>query len=134
MLRMFLMIAFFGTASIQPVLAQDLRVSITYPDTGSQVPRNPTAEGAVSSAGVTVWTIVHPMAVEEFWVQPKPKVDAQGNWEGPVYFGRPGRLDIGKEFEIRAVANPRGPLQEGMTLDGWPDAEARSRIVRVVRR
>jgi hypothetical protein len=51
-----------------------------------------------------------------------------------TYVGRPGNVDVGKQFEIMAIANPKRPLKEGELLSFWPDAESRSEPVKVTRR
>jgi hypothetical protein len=50
-----------------------------------------------------------------------------------AYFGRSGDIDVGKAFEIVAVADPEQALEEGTVLADWPKAAQRSPAVRVTR-
>jgi len=99
---------------------------------GETVPARMMIEGYISVSGPTVWVIVHPMETSEYWVQ--PAVTIQGNrLSAMVYIGRPGEVDMGKRFEIMAVADPQQNLREGFILDAWPKGLARSEIIMVVR-
>ena len=109
-------------------------LSITEPKDRASVPERPYIEGKVSNPNADVWIIVHPMEVTDYWVQPRLTVRADGAWRASAYVGRPGRVDVGKHFEIMAVANPKRPLKEGDVLQFWPDAELKSGVIEVVRK
>ncbi len=77
--------------------------------------------------------VVHPMEVSEYWVQPPVTVKKDGTWRVMIYIGRPGTIDVGKQFEIMAVANPKVKLNEGDKLRGWPEAQWKSEVIFVTR-
>jgi len=113
---------------------QQMNLRISSPPQNSQVPERPFVEGVVSDPKAKVWVIVHPMEVSDYWVQPAITVKEDGTWRVQIYIGRPGAKDIGKSFEIMAVANPKVSLREGMVLGEWPEVQARSQVVEVRRR
>lgn len=90
-------------------------------------------EGTVGDAKATVWVIIHPMEVGDYWVQPRVTMREAETWKVMAYFGEPGRAHAGKRFEIMAVRNPKERLSEGNKLAFWPDAEQASHVVEVIR-
>jgi hypothetical protein len=68
------------------------------------------------------------MKTDTFFVQQQfsPPGENQA-WAGMVYFG------ASDTFELMAVANPTQELMRDQVLEGWPEAEAQSRVVRVIR-
>jgi hypothetical protein len=114
--------------------AQEVRVRVTAPPHGAEVPERPFIEGTVSHPKAVVWVIVHPMAVSDYWVQPATHVSEDGRWKVQIYIGRPGSIDVGKRFQVMAIANPKQPLKEGNVLKDWPAADARSQALEVVRK
>ena len=113
---------------------QVLELEITAPADGAAVPRRPRVIGTSSRPDATVWIIVRPTELEEFYVQPEVSIEQNGNWSVSIYIGRAGQLDVGKQFEVMAVANPVETLQEGQLLGDWPEAEARSEVITATRR
>lgn len=111
---------------------RDMLVLI-LPRDGAVVPERPLVEGTVSDPNADVWVIIHPMDVSDYWVQPRISVRGDGTWTVQVYVGRPGRLDVGKRFEIMACANPSQPVSEGTIVTWWPDAKWKSEVIRVLR-
>jgi hypothetical protein len=109
-------------------------IRITAPTDKTHVSDRPAVEGTVTDSQDRVWVIVHPLEVSDYWVQPSVTVREDGTWKVIPYIGRPGGADIGKEFELMAVANPKAPLKEGLVLSGWPEAQARSQVVEVTRK
>jgi len=109
-------------------------LSITAPDDKAHVSDRPIVEGTVADPTVKVWVVVHPMEVSDYWVQPGIIVRKDGTWRVMLYIGRPGKIDVGKRFEIMAVANPTVNLSEGKILSGWPEARWRSQVLEVVRK
>lgn len=90
--------------------------------------------GRVSTPFTNVWLIVHVLETSTYWVQPQATIRAIGSWESTIFLGDPGILDVGKKFELMAIANPRDPLKEGVQLPGWPRAEGKSKVISVNRR
>lgn len=90
--------------------------------------------GKVSDPKLNVWVIVHPVGLSAYWIQPPVAVRKDGSWQVPVYIGRAGDIDVGREFDIMAVADPEPKLNEGRILSEWPKAKWRSDIVTVVRK
>src|SRR5262249_6101098 len=115
-------------------ITQALQIVVTAPPPDSQVPERPIVEGTVTNPNAKVWVIVHPLEVSDYWVQPAVTVREDGHWRVQVVIGRPGQVDVGKYFEICAVANPKVTLQEGQVLTGWPDTQATSNLIDVRRR
>jgi len=109
-------------------------ISILTPKNSTIVPGRPIVKGTVRDRNSEVWVIIHPMEVSDYWVQPRTTVRGDGSWSVYVYIGRPGAVDVGKHFEIRAVANPKNKLREGKVLNYWPDADGLSPIIEVVRK
>ncbi|MGO9374674.1 MAG: hypothetical protein ACLQBD_21600 [Syntrophobacteraceae bacterium] len=124
----------FVMGTVTVLNAQGLNVSITAPIDSAQVPERLTIEGTVSDQNSKVWVIVHPMEVSTYWVQPDINIKKNGNWKAVIYIGRPGAVDVGKHFEVMAVANPKVILKEGQKLEGWPDAQAKSEGIELIRR
>jgi len=132
-LKIFLVIIFLSL-TVSNLGGQQLNLNILKPPDKTKVPERPFVEGTVSDPNANVWVVVHPMAVSDYWVQPKPTVKREGAWRVKVYIGRPGTIDIGEEYEIQAFANPKGNLREGLKLPGWPDADGKSQIIDVTRK
>jgi hypothetical protein len=108
-------------------------IAITSHKADQKVTVNPIVKGKVFNSNAAVWIIVHPMETEGYWVQPKATVSGNGEWYSLIYVGRPGKEDAGKFFEIRAVANPKKPLARGDVLGKWPEGEACSEMVLLIR-
>ncbi len=132
MLRLLIIsvVIFCGTT----VSAQDINIQIKSPSQGAHVTGRPIVGGLVGDENVNVWVVVHPMETADYWIQPSVTIRKGGLWRVQVYIGRPGSIDIDKHFELRAVANPLQPLYEGKVLGTWPDAQARSDVIEVIRR
>jgi len=111
---------------------QKPKIQITEPEDGAKVPRRPYVVGTVTDTEAEVWVVVHPMETSEYWVQPRPTVRDDGTWKTKIHIGRKGSVDKGKDFEIRAFANPTEDISEGKT-SYWPKAEAKSEVIEVTR-
>jgi hypothetical protein len=94
----------------------------------------PLVEGRITDPKAEVWVIVHPVGLSAYWIQPPVIVHRDGTWRVPAYIGRAGDIDIEKEFEIMAIADPKEGLTEGQVFSEWPKAKWRSDIVTVVRK
>ncbi len=108
-------------------------IMITSPPEGGEVDRRHAIEGTVSSPAREVWVVVHPLDTSSYWVQPRVSVDSSGAWQSMAYFGRSGDLDIGKRFEIVAIADPHSTLHEGEYGNAWPKAKWTSKPITVIR-
>lgn len=127
-------------------------IRIMTPLDKASVPINTLVTGMISDSNTAVWVIIHPKDSLHFYVYPKVngiKVEKNGTWgtlvpirweESP----RPvtGRVlkdiysvngDVGKHFQIMAVANPEEKLGKIDRLTRWPRAEYESEIIEVVR-
>lgn len=120
------------TASV--VYGQQLKLRIAAPPDKAKVPERPFVEGTVTDPNAKVWVVVHPMEVSDYWVQPSVTVKGNGTWKVMIYIGRPGTIDVGKQFEIMAVANPKARLKEGDVLREWPEAQRKSQVIEVTRK
>lgn len=117
--------------------ALETTVAITSPaPEGRRPPRvghRPEIVGFVADGATDVWVVVHPAGSEEFWVQPEVEVDFDGGWSVRAHVGREGDADRGVRFEVVAVVGPEDALTPGQVLDGWPEAQAASEVLVVVR-
>lgn len=116
-----------------PIPEPSFEIQITSPHDGSEVLWRTYAEGKISDLDAEVWVIVHPMDVSAYWVQPSVSVKEDGTWKVQIYLGRAEDIDVGKKFEIVAVANPSDVFSEADILGGWPDAQWSSQVVTVTR-
>lgn len=114
-------------------IQQSEAITVRDPNDGESVPWRPEIRGMVADRNAEVWVIVHPMEVSDYWVQPRSSVREDGSWRVIIYIGRPGSIDVGKRFEIRAIANPERELNEGDVLKYWPVAQWQSQIIEVTR-
>lgn len=120
-------------ASLTSVTAADqISVSIASPKNNDKVDYRQEVNGKVSDPNAEVWVVIHPVETSDFWVQPPVTVKEDGSWKTAAYFGEAGQ-HVGKKFEVRAFANPVGPISEGKSAQ-WPKAAARSNVIEVVRR
>jgi hypothetical protein len=118
-----------------PVLAAPSdAISITRPQDEAEVGPRALVEGTASSSASNVWVVVHPMDTSSYWVQPRVSVRSGGAWTGMAYLGRSGSLDVGKKFEVVALADPFDILQEGEYGNSWPRAKWTSKPVILTRR
>ena len=122
------------SSSVSQVYTQDGSIVINSPQDGARVPGQPIVEGVISDERAEVWVMVHPMVTSDYWVQPRVTIRRGGVWRVQVYIGRPGSIDVGKHFEVMAVANPKEALREGKVLGTWPYAQWRSDVIEVIRR
>lgn len=121
-------------SKVKEIEVPKAELSIIEPRNGDKVPERPYISGRVADPNLEVWVIVHPMEVSDYWVQPRVTVRGDGSWKVSIYIGRPGNIDVGKRFEIMAIANPKSKLNEGMVIRGWPDAKWRSEVIEVIRK
>jgi len=110
-----------------------INLSILEPVDGGSVHARHLVQGVVRNRGALVWLIVHPVGTGAFWVQPKVNVEWTGRWSLEAYFGRGSGIDVGKRFEVMAVAYPAQTLREGQVLGTWPEAVWSSGVVSVIR-
>lgn len=113
-------------------LAQEA-IQIISPKNGDDVGNRLAVLVRAKDVSASVWVIVHPIGTDGYWVQPPPDRTDKGQWDFLIHIGRSGPIDAGKSFEIVAVANPKNGLKEGDQLKSWPQAQARSNLVRVRR-
>ncbi len=110
------------------------QLRILAPHDGDKVQWRQAVTGVIAGRANDLWVVVHPLETAEYWVQPKINVRAGGNWRVRAYIGRPGDIDVGKDFEVMAVAGSKQRLAEGRVLGDWPEARWRSEVVAVMRR
>ena len=109
-------------------------LQISLPQNNSQVTEREYVKGKASDPTSKVWVIVHPIETGAYWIQPSIIVNEDGSWSTMVYFGRSGMKDVGKRFEIIAIANPKSVLHEANILERWPDAQWKSKVIEVIRK
>ena len=120
--------------TISNLAAQEVILTIQSPSSGGFVLERPIIEGTVSTDVSNLSIIVHPVETSDYWVQPEVTVRQNGEWICKIYIGRPGKIDVGKQFEIRAVANPERQLSEGQIFGEWPEAQWKSEVIQVIRK
>jgi hypothetical protein len=120
--------------SYAPVPEAAGQIQIKSPHDGSDVHARAYIEGTVSDPQAEVWVVVHPMETSAYWVQPTVTVKKDGTWKVMIYIGRAGGIDIGKKFEIMAVASTKKKFQEADVLDRWPEANRRSDLIVLTRK
>lgn len=109
-------------------------LEIIEPNDQSSVVQRPVVEGKLMKSNLDVWIIVHPLEVSDYWVQPKANVKADSTWKTIIHIGRPGSVDFGKLFEIKAFAGVKSELHEGQVLNDWPKAKYSSQLIEVTRK
>lgn len=109
-----------------------LSITIEKPSQKQTVGVRQDVAGKVSDNSATVWVVVQPRETADCWVQTPIAVNSDGSWQVMAQFGENIPSHSGKQYEVRALANPRTPLRVGRT-GCWPEAEARSDPVYVVR-
>lgn len=92
--------------SLQLADGQDVtlnRVIITSPKEGDNVGNRIVVKGTSEiHDGSQIWVLAHlKLLANQWWPQPKPIVDGNGNWQALAYIGAP--QDIGFDFEIVAA-------------------------------
>ena len=135
MLRRIAWVIFLLMVSVSLADAQQPKIQITSPHDKAQVPERPLVEGTIAVPLAKVWVVARPVDGSAYWVQPRATVSVTDlTWNAKIYIWRPGSLYVGKQFEIMAVANPRGPVKEGDVLSGWPEAQWKSEVIKVTRK
>ena len=102
-LAIFLLLVF---GSSQLVWGQEVvrnNVTITSPKEGDSVGNRIVVKGTSEiHDGSQIWVLVHiRLLAGQWWPQPKPIVDENGNWQALAYIGAP--QDTGFDFEIVAA-------------------------------
>jgi hypothetical protein len=106
------------------------RLCIVAPTEGAKVSEWLIVQGTVDGPNANIWLIVHSVGTSEYWVQPRASVQP-GTWRARAHIGPSVSQD--QEFEILAVLNPEADLREGASLNGWPNAESKSQVIKVSR-
>lgn len=119
--------------NLEMLEVQKTPLRITEPKDGNLVSWRTDVKGTVADPNAEVWVIVHPRELSDRWVQPSVTVDEDGTWEVIAFIGKEGK-NVGKEFEIMAVANPKEKLKEADKFTGWPEAQWKSQVIKVIRK
>ena len=127
---LFVMLVCFPTFSL---VHAEVGIEIHEPKDKETVMWRSLVTGSVSDKDAKVYLVIHPNETSEYWVQPNATMKENGEWTVNAYFGRRGSIDSTKSFEIRAVVNPKHSLKEGLRLNSWPNAAAKSEVLNVVR-
>jgi len=111
------------------------QLRISSPSDGDQLPFQGYIKGTVGDSDAEVWVLVHPLDHTGYWVQRRADVSwTTSSWKAMVFLGRGDSRDVGKEFEVVAVANPTAELVESEILGEWPGAQWTSNAVTVIRK
>jgi hypothetical protein len=109
------------------------QVTIEKPDSDETEEASVTLSGTLDNECADMWLVVHPLGHANYYVQPKVTIGNDGSWLTKVPLGEAG-TGTGQTFEIMAFANPEDELDAGSVLGAWPEAEARSDVVRTTRK
>ncbi len=123
-----------SAACCQATDVQITKIAGKSPPAGKEslgVDWRPFVEGTCSGDDTTVWVVIHPFEIADFFVEPQAAC-SDGTWKVEVFFGDKD-TPAGKQFEMRAFADPVKQLQEGQRLKTWPKGRARSKVVYLVR-
>ena len=87
-------------------------VQILSPKSGDKVGARVIVEGNASiSDNSHVWVLAHVKLLQgQWWPQPRPVVDHEGNWQALVYIGE--AQDVGLHFEISVATFNRAQETE----------------------
>lgn len=119
-------------------LSAAAQVTITSPHDSGSVCQSQRIAGTVEGqakedASKTVWIVIHPKLVANYWVQIPATFNARGQWTSYANFGRPGLQDQDAPFEFRGFVKPGGDLRPGQVLNQWPSARWSSEVLDVKR-
>ena len=112
-----------------------LEVHITSLNNNSMLPCTTYVEGTITDPNAEVWIVVHPMSTKDFYVGNTIGVREAGSpWKVLLFVGTCGdSIFVGQHFEIRAISNPKANLYKEKTFRNWPESEAKSQVVEVIR-
>jgi hypothetical protein len=108
-------------------------VTIVAPRNDGRVSQHAKVRGTIVGRDKQIWVIVRPRETNEYWVQERAQSSGGRAWRVTALFGRSGAEDRDKRFQVMAVVNPKETLSEGTVLGAWPEAEARSEVIEVIR-
>jgi hypothetical protein len=101
-------------------------VKILSPQNGDDVGNKIVVKGTSKvKDGSSVWVLVHlRLLTDQWWPQPKPLVQPNGDWEALAYIGQPD--DVGFDFEIAVATFDKEAEKEilayheaGMKTEKW---------------
>ena len=111
----------------------EMRLILRTPKPGDVVGQYVRVEGA-GGQGEQVVVVVHPVGVGDgFWVQAPADLRLGGTFYEESVIGRGGRVDCGRQYELRAFEETKEELSTGQQLSDWPKAKAASISVQVTR-
>lgn len=125
----------FIPASVQ-TFEQDVSIIISEPQSGQKVSLREWVRGKISDTSYELYVLIHPVATDNWWVQPLPNVRSGGNWEAYCFFGEE-TAGIGESFEIIAIGTrARNMFRRGqrLPLGGIPRDALVSSVITVIRR
>jgi hypothetical protein len=109
-------------------------IEISQPKNKDLVGYRVIVEGKLPVPCNSVWVVVHPLNLSDYWVQPKPSIHEDSTYKTSIYIGSKGHENDGETFEIRVFGEPKNPLQEGKVLNDWPKAKYGSKLIEVTRK
>lgn len=81
-----------------------------------------------------IYLLVHPTAVDNYYVQPALTNDMNGNWHVTPYIGQDNDSNNGEDFDIIVVVNTNPPLAVRQVLGAVPKAAFQSAPVNVIKK
>ena len=102
-------------------------------DSGEDLTHENEVRSELDRRGLELVAVVHPLAMDAWWVQPPVKIDSDGSFRSLIYIGEQA-FGKGEEFEIAAILVPRGSFKEGLRLRDIPMTYGSSSIIKVRRK
>lgn len=110
------------------------KIEIIQPKNKDLVGYRVIVEGKLPFPCTSVWVVVHPLNLSDYWVQPRPTISEDSTWKTSIYIGSKGHENDGEIFEIRAFGDTKTTLGEGKVLNDWPKAKCSSKLIEVIRK
>ena len=112
----------------------DLSGRVEFLTSALQYDGNPRINLFLEENKVDIFPIVQPLAEGTYWwVQPKPLIHQNGEFDGSIFIGDNKGNGIGIVFHIAVVAVPKGTIKKGDKLKEAPFSYASSTIVKATR-
>lgn len=80
-----------------------------------------------------IYLLVHPLAVTDWWVQPRFIYDAPGKWHCTAQIGQSPNQNNGQEFELIVLVNPNPDLLPVKQLQNLPTSPSQSTSITLVK-
>lgn len=107
-------------------------LKLLVPENNSVVPSVFYVHGVFPDPSKDLWIIIHAMRTGEYHVKAKATVWQDSSWTAKISTEQTENLNVGEQFELRAIANPRISMRKRDILSKWPEAQWNSQIIHLV--